>query len=68
LAGKALATLGSINGPVVDSLQRIGGGGGVEASDPLLTVSQAQLDALNDIKGLLAPQNDGKGKTKVYGP
>lgn len=54
LAGKALDSLSQISGPVVDSLQRVGGGGGIEASNPLINISQQQLDALKDIYGVLS--------------
>jgi hypothetical protein len=50
LAGKALQPISQISGPVADSLQRVGGGGGVEASNPLLNISQQQLDALQAIQ------------------
>jgi hypothetical protein len=63
LAGKALSNLASINGPVVDSLQRVGGGGGIEASDPLVNISKAQLDALHELVKLNQPKS---GKTKAY--
>jgi len=65
LASKGLANLASISGPVVDSLQRIGGGSGIEQSDPLIAITQAQLDALTAIKDNTDPKNTSL-KKKVY--
>ncbi len=62
LAGKALQSISQISGPVADSLQRVGGGGGVEASNPLLNISQQQLDALQAIQKSL----ETKPQPKAY--
>lgn len=53
LAARGLANLASISAPVVDSLQAVGLGGGVEQTDPLISISQAQLKALQDIQKTL---------------
>lgn len=64
LAAKGLANLAAVSGPVVDSLQAVGLGGGIEQTDPLISISQAQLDALHEIQKTL--EDSAKKTDNVY--